>query len=127
MSSITVARIARALVRTLFSAALGVGGWMVAVAVVRATDAGVALDDRSLVTAAIALPVAAGTYYGWLDRRRSPRTRRIGLGAALTAAIIGAWLGHGAVGDLPALATALTGAVATANLALLAGDSALPP
>ena len=108
-----------ALVRTMFSAVLGLGGWMVAVAVVRAADAGGAVDDRSLATAAIALPVAAGTYYGWRDRRRSRRSRRTALAAAVSAAIIGAWLGHAAAGALPALVTSLAGAVTAANLATI--------
>lgn len=107
---------ASVLLRILFSAALGLGGWMVALAVVHTG----AVDDRSLATAAIALPVGVGTYYGWVDRGHSPRTRRTGFGAAVAAAIIGAWLGHGAIGDLPALVTSLTGAVAAANLVLLA-------
>jgi hypothetical protein len=111
---------ASALVRSLFAAVAGVAGWMLAIAVVLATSADVAIDDRSLVLIAVAPPVAAATYCGWLDRRRPRASRRLGLGAALTGAIIGAWLGYGAVELAPL--SAVVGAVAASNLALIARD-----
>ena len=110
------------IVRSVFAAIFGLAGWMFAVLVVLVTSARIAMDDQSLVMVAMAIPVAAATYYGWLDRSRPSRTRRIGLAAAVTGAVLGAWLGYAAGADLAALLTASVGAVAGSNLALVARD-----
>ena len=111
-----------ALIRTLLATVAGLAGWMAGVLIVLATSARIAVDDQSLVLVAVALPVAAATYYGWSDLRRARRSRRTGLAAAVAGSVIGAWLGFGAGEDFLALAAAIFGAVAGANLALIARD-----
>ena len=111
-----------AVVRSLFAAVAGLAGWMLAVAVDLTVSAGVPIDDPSLVMVAVAIPVAASVYYGWLDRGRPRRTRMVGLGGAVTGAVIGAKLGGAAATGLIAMLAAIAGAVAGANLALVARD-----
>ena len=89
-----------------------------------ASSAAVAIDDPSLVLVAIAGPVGLAVYYGWSDRRRARRARVTGFAAALAGAVIGTWLGYAAAEDFAALLTGVLGAVAGANLALVARDVA---
>jgi len=86
----------------------------------------VPIDDELLVLVSVALPVAAGVYCGWSDRARSRRARLTGLGAAVAGAVLGAWLGFAAGEGLIAPFTAIAGAVAAANLALIALDVCAP-
>jgi hypothetical protein len=116
-----------AVVRSLFAALCGLAGWIVAVLVVRTTSARIALDDRSLVLIAVALPVAAAVCWGWHDRRRPRRARTTGLAAAVAGVVIGSWLGSGAGEDLVAVFSAIVGGVAGANLALVAYDLVSAP
>ena len=117
-------RRAGSVVRALLAPVLGLAGWLLAVVFVLATSLPVPVDDAALAMVSIAVPVAAGVYSGWMDRRSARSTRLTGLGAAIAGAVIGAWLGFGAAGGLLALVTAIAGAVAAANLALIALDVA---
>lgn len=114
-------------VRALLAPVLGLAGWVLAVVVVLAMSLTVALDDAGLVMVAVALPVPAAVYWGWADRRCPRRTRRTGLVAALAGAVAGAWLGFGAGAGLLTIVTATAGAVAVANLALIALDVGVRP
>ena len=111
-----------AAVRGLLAPLLGLAGWMAAVVVDLATSMSVPLDDEALVMVSVALPVAAGVYWGWVDRRCARRTQLTGRAGALAGAGVGAWLGYAAADDLIALLTAIAGAVAASNLALIALD-----
>jgi pimeloyl-ACP methyl ester carboxylesterase len=113
---------ASATMRTLFASLAGLAGWMLSALVVLAASVPVGLTDRSLAMVAVAFPVAAAVYAGWLDRGRPERTRRIALAATVAGAVVGSWIGHGAAEELVGLFTAILGAVTVANLALIAVD-----
>ena len=57
-----------------------------------------------------------------MDRSSSRSTRLAGLAAAVASAVLGACLGFGAAEDFVALLTAIAGAVAAGNLALIGLD-----
>jgi pimeloyl-ACP methyl ester carboxylesterase len=111
-----------AVVRTAFAVVAALAGWMAMVIAVLAGSIAVPLDEPALVLAVMAVPAAAAVHAGWADRSRSPRTRRTGMAAAFAGAVIGGWLGYHAGADFLALATTAVGAVAAANLALVAFD-----
>jgi pimeloyl-ACP methyl ester carboxylesterase len=110
------------LMRSLYPIVLGLGGWFVGVLLVITTMPGVPLNDLRLATLSVGLPVALGIYYAWLNRDWPARTRLTGFVAAVIGGLVGAWLGFHAGADLLALGTAIVGAVAGANLTLLALD-----
>jgi uncharacterized membrane protein YeaQ/YmgE (transglycosylase-associated protein family) len=70
----------------------------------------------------VGLPIGLGVYFGWVNRDWTARTKTTGLAAAVAAGLVGAWLGFHAAVDLLALVTAIVGAVAGANLALILLD-----
>ena len=57
-----------------------------------------------------------------MKRDWSPETKRTGLAAAAAGALVGAWLGFHATEDLAALLATIIGALAGANLVLIALD-----
>ena len=97
---------------------LGLGGWLLGVIVVSTTMPGVALDDELLALLSIGVPIGLGVYLGWVRGDG----KGVGLAAALAGALAGAWLGFHATTDLAALLTAIAGAIAFANLALILLD-----
>jgi pimeloyl-ACP methyl ester carboxylesterase len=109
-------------VRALLAPVLGLAGWLLAVGVALAAPTTIPVDDETLVMVSVALSVAAGVYWGWVDRSYSRRARVTGLAGAAAAALIGARVGFSAGKELLALVTAVAGAVAAANLALIALD-----
>jgi uncharacterized membrane protein YfcA len=112
------------LMRSLYPIVLGLGGWFLGVLIVITTMPGVPLDDQWLATLSVGLPVGVGIYYAWLNRDRPTRTRLTGFVAAVVGGLVGAWLGFNAAADLLALITAIVGAMAGANLALVVLDIA---
>ena len=59
------------------------------------------------------LPVALAVYCGWLKRESAPAIKGVAAWTALSAAILGAWLGfHAPASPLLGLVTASLGAVA---------------
>ena len=115
-------RATSAFLRSIAPIILGLGGWSLGVLVVLATNPGVPLNDGLLATAGVGVPIGVGVYLGWVDRDTSRRTRTTGLAAALTGALVGAWLGFSAIDGPIAVATTLVGAIAGANLLLLSLD-----
>ena len=117
-------RKASAALRSLYPVVLGLGGWFLGVLIVLTTMPSVAARRR-----------AAG---GALDRRARRPRRLLRLGAPRLGArdegdrlrggrggaLVGAWLGFHAATDLLALLTAIAGAAAGANLALILLDIA---
>ena len=108
--------------RTLLAGVAGLAGWVAAIALTLVTSAPVALDDPTVAMVTVATGVALGAYYGWVDRRQARRARATGLAAALAGAVLGAGLGHEATDGLVAVFTAVAGAVAASNLALIVTD-----
>jgi hypothetical protein len=80
------------------------------------------IDDDLLVALSVGLPVGLGIYLAWVNRDWSTKTKTTGLAAAISGALIGAWLGFNAASGLLAIATAIIGAAVGANLILLALD-----
>jgi len=107
-----------AVLRSLYSTLLGLGGWFAGVLVVTTTLPSTPLDDEWLATLSIWLPVGLGIYFAWV----SGRSRLAGFLFATAGGLVGAWLGFHAGFDLLALVTAIVGATAGANLALVVGD-----
>jgi hypothetical protein len=78
-----------------------------------------------LTVISVGLPAALGVYSGWLKRDCLRTIKLVGLWTALSLAILGAWLGfHAPASPLLGLLTASVGAVAAANLGLIAVDVA---
>ena len=75
-----------------------------------------------MVALSIGLPVGLGIYLAWVHRDWSTKTKTTGLAAAISGALIGAWLGFNATSGFLAIATAIIGAAVGANLILLALD-----
>ena len=111
-----------AVLRALYAIVLGLGGWFMGVLIVLTTMPGVPLDDELLVVFSVSVPVGLGIYFAWVNRDWSGRTRSSGFAAAAAGALVGAWLGFNATEGLVALLTTIVGAVAGANLILLALD-----
>jgi pimeloyl-ACP methyl ester carboxylesterase len=110
------------ILRSLYAVVLGLGGWFAGVLLVITTMPGTPLDDPWLATISVGLPVGLGVYYAWLDRGWPARTKLTGFVAGVGGALLGAWVGFHAATDLLALVTAILGAIAAANLALVVLD-----
>ena len=71
------------------------------------------------------MPIGLGIYFAWRESRLvGPEQDRRLRGGCRGAALVGAWLGFHAAADLLALVTAIVGAAAGANLALILLDIA---
>jgi pimeloyl-ACP methyl ester carboxylesterase len=111
-----------AVLRSVYPLVLGLGGWCLGALIVLTTMPGVRIDDALLVILSVGVPIGVGIYWAWVHRDWSARSKRVGLGAAATGALAGAWLGFYAIDGLLAILTAIVAAVAGANLALLVLD-----
>ncbi len=114
-------RRASAMLRSLFTLVLGLGGWFIGLLTVLLAFPTVPLDDPLLAVLSIGIPVGLGIYLAWLDRDRPKRM--IGLTAAAAGALLGAWLGFQAANGLMAVVTTIVGAALGANLTLLILDT----
>jgi pimeloyl-ACP methyl ester carboxylesterase len=110
------------LMRSLYPVVLGLGGWFAGVLLVITTMPGTPLDDPSLATLSVGLPVGLGIYYAWRNRDWPAGRKTTGFAVAVATGLAGAWLGFQAGTDLLALVTAIVGAVAGANLGLIVMD-----
>jgi pimeloyl-ACP methyl ester carboxylesterase len=110
--------------RSAYVVLLGVGGWFIGVLIVLTALPAVPVDDELLAAVSVGLPVGLGIYFAWVNRDWAANTKAIGLAAAVGAAILGGWLGFQAAEGLFALVTTIVGAVAGANLILVALDIA---
>ena len=113
---------ASAALRSASPIVLGVGGFLLGTLIVLTTLPSVPIDDQLLVALAVGLPVGLGISLAWVHRDWSTKTKTTGLAAAISGALIGAWLGFNATSGLLAIATAIIGAAVGANLILLALD-----
>ena len=68
------------------------------------------------------MPIGLGVYLAWVSRDRSASTKAIGFAAAVSGALVGAWLGFNATEGLAALLTTIVGAAVGANLVLVLLD-----
>jgi pimeloyl-ACP methyl ester carboxylesterase len=115
-------RKASATLRSLYAIVLGLGGWFLGVLIAISTLPGFPIGSALLALLAVGLPVGLGIYWAWVHRDWPSRTKITGFAAAAGGALVGAWLGFHAAGDLLALVTAIAGAVAGANLTLILLD-----
>jgi pimeloyl-ACP methyl ester carboxylesterase len=112
-----------ALLRSVYAPVLGLGGWSLGVLIVLTAMPAVRIDNELLIVLFVSAPVGLGIYLGWVHRGWPAATKRSGGAAAGAAALGGAWLAfHAAPGPPLALLTAIAGAVAGGNLALLVYD-----
>jgi hypothetical protein len=105
----------------------GLGGWLLGALVALTALPAVPITDELLVSLSAGLPTGLGIYYAWTNRDWSARTKTIGLAAATSGALVGAWLGFNATSGLAMLAwsgplLAIAGAAIGANLTVLALD-----
>jgi pimeloyl-ACP methyl ester carboxylesterase len=114
-------RRARVVVRSAWAVVLGLGGWFAGALVALIALPSVPVDAALLMIGSMATPVALASYWAWRDPSRVP-TRGAGLAASVAGALIGAWLGYTCASAMAAVATTLVGALAGANLALIACD-----
>ena len=116
-----------AVVRSLYALVLGLGGWLLGALIVLTALPTVPLQDELLGSLSVGTPVGLAVYFAWVNRDRPGRAKAIGFAAAAGGALVGAWLGFnvtsagfGLLGPL----FAIVGAVAGANLTVLALDIA---
>jgi len=117
-------RKAGAVLRSVLPLVLGLGGWFAGVLVVLTALPGVPLDDEVLAALSIGVPIGLGVYLAWVQRAWSAAVKATGLAAAVSGALVGAWLGFNATEGLVALLATIVGAAAGANLVLLVLDIA---
>jgi len=115
-------RKAGAVLRSVLPVVLGLGGWFAGVLVVLTTMPSVPLDDEVLAALSVGAPIGLGVYFAWVRRAWSAGVKATGLAAAMSGALVGAWLGFDSTEGLAALLTAIVGAAAGANLVLLVLD-----
>jgi pimeloyl-ACP methyl ester carboxylesterase len=108
-----------ALLRSLFPVVLGLGGWFLGVLIVLTAMPGVTIINRLLMVSAVGTPIGLGVYWAWVHRDWPASTKGMGRAAVAAGTLGGAWLGSHATAAPLALLTAVAGAIAGANLALL--------
>jgi hypothetical protein len=111
-----------ALLRSLFPVVLGLGGWFLGVLIVLTALPDVTISNRLLMVSAVGTPTGLGVYWAWVHRDWRTSTKGMGRAAVAAGTLGGAWLGSQAAAVPLALLTAIAGAVAGANLALLMLD-----
>jgi hypothetical protein len=114
--------VAAGALRSIYPIMLGLGGWSLAALIVLTTMPGVRITNELVVITSVAVPAGLGIYWAWVHRSWSAATKRAGGAAAGLGALAGAWLGFEAAVVPLALLTAIAGAVAGANLALILLD-----
>jgi pimeloyl-ACP methyl ester carboxylesterase len=111
-----------AVLRSVCAPVLGLGGWFLGALIALSLLPSVSVDNELLVVVSVGLPVGLSIYLGWVTRGLAGAAKPVGFWAALGAALVGAWLGSNATESLFAVLTAIIGAVAAANLALISLD-----
>jgi pimeloyl-ACP methyl ester carboxylesterase len=113
---------AGALLRSVYSFVLGLGGLSMGVLIVLTTMPAVQIGNQLVVVLSVGAPIALGSYWAWVHRDWPASTKGVG-GAVVAAGTLGsAWLGFHATAVPLAPLTAIAGAVAGANLALILVD-----
>ena len=117
-------RKASAILRTVYLLVLGLGGWFTGLIIVLVALPTVPLDSELMAVLSIGTPIGLGTYWAWVNHDQPAKATTIGIGVALTGALVGALLGFNATTGLIAVITTIIGAAAGANLALITLDVA---
>ncbi len=116
-------RVTRVVARSAWALVIGVGGWLAAALFALIALPSVPADAEPLIVLGMAVSVALAGWLGWRGPDRAA-AGRAGLAAAVAGALAGGWLGFGCASEMLAVVTTLVGAVAGANLALIACDVA---
>jgi pimeloyl-ACP methyl ester carboxylesterase len=119
-----VGRRSGALVRSLHALVIGLGGWCLGALVALTILPSTPLDDEVLTGVSVGLPVGLAVFAAWMRSDWSVVTRAVGASAALAGALVGGWLGFNATTGIGSVLTAIAGAAAGSNLALIALDVA---
>jgi hypothetical protein len=109
---------AGAFVRSVHAGLIGLGGWVLATLVAMVLLPDTPIDAKLLVVASVGVPAALAVHWASAGR---------GIAVTLAAGVLGAWLGFEAPGSSLGLLTAIPGAVAAANLAVVAREMAASP
>jgi len=112
-------RKASAVLRSVYTVVLGLGGWLLGVVVVISTTHGVPVDGDLFSAVTVGVPIGLGVYLAWVRRDWAGRVKAIGFAAALAGALVGAWFGFNVTSDLAALLTTIAGAAVGANLVVI--------
>jgi hypothetical protein len=113
---------AAAVLRSVYPPVAALGGWCLGVLIVLTTMPAVRIDNELLIVLLVGVPVGLAIYGAWVHRDWSASRKGAGFVVAMAAALVGAWLGFHATGGLSGLLTAIVGAVAGANVTLIAVD-----
>jgi pimeloyl-ACP methyl ester carboxylesterase len=113
---------AAAALRSLFPVVLGLGGWSLGTLIVLTAMPGLRMTSELVVVTSVAVPIGLGAYWAWVHRDWPASTTRVGRVVVAAGTLGGAWLGFHATAVPLALLTAIAGAVAGANLALILVD-----
>jgi len=113
---------ASAFQRSIHAAVLGLGGWFLAALVAMVVLPDTPIDAELLAVLSIGVPVGLAIHWASVDGGWARGTRLAACATALAGAVLGAWLGFEAPGSALGLLTAIPGAVAAANLAVIVRD-----
>lgn len=109
----------RIVLRSLLSAMLGLGGWMIAVLAITITGLPTAIDSALVVMLAVGAPIGLGVHLASVPASTS---RSAVAATVIGAAVAGAGLGFSATASPVAMGTSIVGATAGANLAAILLD-----
>jgi pimeloyl-ACP methyl ester carboxylesterase len=109
-------------VRSVYVLVLGLGGWFAGALVALTLLPTVPLTDPGLAVISAGIPIAIALYFAWVNRDWSVATKATGFGLVAAGALIGGWLGFHAAEVPIAIFTAIVGAAAAGNLALVGLD-----
>jgi pimeloyl-ACP methyl ester carboxylesterase len=106
--------------RTAAPLIIGVGGWFLGALLVLTLWNSVPLGDELLAILASCVPVALALFLAWTSRDYSRGAKAAGFLAASAGAVGGGWFGFSVESGVIALVTAILGAIAAGNIALIA-------
>jgi pimeloyl-ACP methyl ester carboxylesterase len=115
-------RTTEVLLRSGGAAVIGLGGWSLSALVVLALLPTVRVDNALIVVLSVGVPVGLGVHWAAVHRSWTARHVRVRLLLASAGALVGGWLGFEATEGPALVVTAVAGAVAGANLALILLD-----
>ena len=105
--------------RSVFPAVLGLGGWALGALLVLTTMPTVPLTHVVLAVLAVGVPVGLGVYYASVQRGWSGATRAAGFAVSMSGALVGGWLGSLAGSGPLAILAGILGATLGANLLVI--------
>lgn len=117
-----VGPVAAATLRSILPVVVGLGGWSLGALVTLSAIPGLPIVDPLVVVPSVAVPIGLTIYLAWVHGGWPDTRRRAGGAATAAAALAGAWLGFSAAPGPLALLTAIAGAIAGGNIALLLFD-----